>query len=207
MLASCWFEPTKIQPTVTQVIFWLSALHSVWLLKSLSLLRGTLTSRIVKHMTIYDGGSLGLCIDEERSKMRYVVWIAEFSESSNLWTQIALSGIPGSTSAWVTLKPMLDQPVVLQKTTKRVERNWSVVDVCPEVVPLSQERGAVERRSKIHVPLNAVDAYSLFDRTRHKTVLATLFWLKAPLTLLFVESTLFTLKVRLKKASNKHQHF
>ena len=58
-------------------------------------------------MTIYDGGSLGLCIDEERSKMRYVVWIAEFSESSNLWTQIALLGIPGSTSAWVALKPML----------------------------------------------------------------------------------------------------
>jgi len=28
--------------------------------------------------------------DEERSEMRYVVRIAEFSESSNLWTQMAL---------------------------------------------------------------------------------------------------------------------
>jgi hypothetical protein len=35
------------------------------------------------------------------------VWIAEFSESSNFWTQLALLGIPGSTSAWVTVKPMI----------------------------------------------------------------------------------------------------
>ena len=47
----------------------------------------------VKHnnlMTTFNGGSLGSCIDEERSQLRYVMWIAEFSESSNLWTQIAL---------------------------------------------------------------------------------------------------------------------
>ena len=30
--------------------------------------------------------------DEERSEMRYLMRIAEFSESSNLWTQIAVSG-------------------------------------------------------------------------------------------------------------------
>ena len=40
--------------------------------------------------TTFNGGSLGSCIDEERSKMRYVMWIAEFRESSNFRTQIAL---------------------------------------------------------------------------------------------------------------------
>ena len=43
-------------------------------------------------MTTFNGGSLGSCIDEERSKLRYVMWIAELSESSNLWTHIALWG-------------------------------------------------------------------------------------------------------------------
>ena len=42
--------------------------------------------------------ALGSCIDEERSKLRYVVWIAEFSESSiaSLWTQMALPVKPGA---------------------------------------------------------------------------------------------------------------
>ena len=43
------------------------------------------------NMTLSDG-CLGSGNDEERSEMRYVMRIAEFSESSNLWTQIALSG-------------------------------------------------------------------------------------------------------------------
>jgi len=54
-------------------------------------------------MTTFNGGSLGSCIDEERSKLRYVMWIAELSESSNLWTQLALLGIPGSMPVWVSL--------------------------------------------------------------------------------------------------------
>ena len=41
-------------------------------------------------LTIFNGGSLGSCIDEERSEMRYVMWIADLRESSNLWTQIAV---------------------------------------------------------------------------------------------------------------------
>ena len=53
-----------------------------------------------KPKTTFNGGSLGSCIDEERSKLRYVVWIAEFSESSKLWTQMSLSGIPGSMPVW-----------------------------------------------------------------------------------------------------------
>ena len=41
--------------------------------------------------TTTNGGSLGSRIDEERSETRNVMWIAEFSESSNLWTHLALS--------------------------------------------------------------------------------------------------------------------
>jgi len=42
--------------------------------------------------------------DEDRSEMRYVVWIAGISESSNLWTHVALSwSPPESTFAWVPL--------------------------------------------------------------------------------------------------------
>ena len=57
-----------------------------------------------KEKTTFNGGSLGSCIDEERSKLRYVMWIAEISESSSLWTQLALLGIPRSMSAWVSLQ-------------------------------------------------------------------------------------------------------
>ena len=39
--------------------------------------------------------------------MRYVMRIAEFSESSNLWTHVALPGTPGSISAWVSVFPTL----------------------------------------------------------------------------------------------------
>ena len=53
-------------------------------------------------MTTFNGGSLGSCIDEERSELRYVMWIAEFSESSNLWTHIALQGPLCSMSVWVS---------------------------------------------------------------------------------------------------------
>ena len=45
----------------------------------------------VNYETTLSNGYLGSRNDEERSEMRYVMRIAEFSESSNLWTQIALS--------------------------------------------------------------------------------------------------------------------
>ena len=47
----------------------------------------------IKHTklrTTLNNGYLGSRNDEERSEMRYVMRIAEFSESSNLWTQTAL---------------------------------------------------------------------------------------------------------------------
>jgi len=52
--------------------------------------------------TTFNNGSLGSRIDEERSELRYVMWIAEFSESSNLWTHLALFGIPKSMPVWVS---------------------------------------------------------------------------------------------------------
>ena len=44
---------------------------------------------IYNQDTTFNSGYLGSRIDEERSEMRYVVWIAEFRESSNFWTHIA----------------------------------------------------------------------------------------------------------------------
>ena len=41
-------------------------------------------------LKIFNGGYLGSHIDEERSQMRYAMRIAEFRESSDLWTQMAL---------------------------------------------------------------------------------------------------------------------
>ena len=48
-------------------------------------------------------GCLGSHNDEERSEMRYVMRIAESSESSNLWTQLALPS--GSMSVGVLIHP------------------------------------------------------------------------------------------------------
>jgi len=44
------------------------------------------------YNTTLNSGYLGSRNDEERSEMRYVMRIAEFSESSNLWTQMAPLG-------------------------------------------------------------------------------------------------------------------
>ncbi len=57
--------------------------------------------------TTLSNGCLGSRNDEERSEMRYVMRIAEFSESSNLRTQTALPGIPGSTPHSVSTKTFL----------------------------------------------------------------------------------------------------
>ena len=42
--------------------------------------------------TTLNNGYLGSRNDEERSEMRYLVWIAGLSESSKFWTHIALMG-------------------------------------------------------------------------------------------------------------------
>ena len=58
---------------------------------------------LLKINTTFNNGSLGSRIDEERSELRYVMWIAEFSESSNLWTHIAPSSILEGMPVWVSL--------------------------------------------------------------------------------------------------------
>ena len=44
----------------------------------------------INNGTTLSSGFLGSRNDEERSEMRYVMRIAEFNESSNLWTQVAV---------------------------------------------------------------------------------------------------------------------
>lgn len=68
----------------------------------------------VKFTTL-SNGYLGSRNDEERSEMRYVMRIAEFSESSNLWTQIALLGSPRSTPLSVSVQPSLSSVFVYSK--------------------------------------------------------------------------------------------
>ena len=62
--------------------------------------------------TTLSNGYLGSRNDEERSEMRYVMRIAEFSESSNLWTQIALLGSPRSTPLSVSVQQSLSSVFV-----------------------------------------------------------------------------------------------
>ena len=50
----------------------------------------------LKENITFSDGYLGSRNDEERSEMRYVLRLAEPSESSNLRTHLALPGIPGS---------------------------------------------------------------------------------------------------------------
>lgn len=77
-------------------------LWDLYLLRTLVILSETYYEYLIQNTT-FNNGSLGSRIDEERSEMRYVMWIAEFSESSNLWTHIALSGIPESMLVWVSV--------------------------------------------------------------------------------------------------------
>ena len=65
---------------------------------SVSVLSQWLSSfpKLPKANITFSDGYLGSRNDEERSEMRYVLRLAEPSESSNLRTHLALPGIPGS---------------------------------------------------------------------------------------------------------------
>ena len=89
----CWFEAFGLRtgklvfiflPPFTKNLSWLC-----FLLQRTSLV-GSKDLRNLK--TTVSNGYLGSRNDEERSEMRYVMRIAKLSESSSLWTQIALSG-------------------------------------------------------------------------------------------------------------------
>ena len=66
-------------------------------------------------ITTFSDGCLGSRNDEERSEMRYVMRIAEYSESSNFWTQIALPGTPGSIPVSVSVDTTRKSFVVKQQ--------------------------------------------------------------------------------------------
>jgi len=68
----------------------------------------------INNNTTPNNGYLGSREDEVRSEMRYVVWIAGISESSNLWTHVALSwSPPESTFAWVPLLFIIEMRIYL----------------------------------------------------------------------------------------------
>ena len=54
-----------------------------------------------KHLTTFNGGSLGSCIDEERSQLRYVMWIAE-PTNHRIFERKLRSWATRSMSAWVS---------------------------------------------------------------------------------------------------------
>ena len=49
---------------------------------------------IFNYVKDHDGGYIGFWNDEERSETRYLMRIAEFSESSSFRTQLAIIGYP-----------------------------------------------------------------------------------------------------------------
>ena len=86
-------EGKEVIPASQKFFFW--KLHTLYI-NLLSKKINIIFDINLNLKTTFNNGSLGSRIDEERSEMRYVMWIAEFSESSNLWTHLALSGIPES---------------------------------------------------------------------------------------------------------------
>ena len=108
-LCSCWTPIHRDAYAVSTIFTPISPLFASWLLYVVfyaSAKRHTFNYLNVKNTTL-SNGYLGSRNDEERSEMRYVMRIAEFSESSNLWTQIALLGSPRSTPLSVSVQPPL----------------------------------------------------------------------------------------------------
>ena len=52
------------------------------------------SSKISNLLRSYSGECLGSSSDEERSELRYAIWIAEFRELLDLWTHAAFWGNP-----------------------------------------------------------------------------------------------------------------
>ena len=59
------------------------------MLKCIHLINWPKAKILMDYLMTLDNGYLGSRIDEERSEMRYLVWIAESREPSSLWTQVA----------------------------------------------------------------------------------------------------------------------
>ena len=72
-----------------------------------------------------NSGYLGSRNDEERSEMRYAVRIAEFRESSELWTHIAPQGIPWSMFVSVASEHLPQGPTRPLNKGLLVGANWA----------------------------------------------------------------------------------
>ena len=102
-----------------------------------------LTEVSIKIETTFDNGSLGSRNDEERSEMRYVMWIA-FRESSNLWTHIALLW---SMPVWESLVIILATFLFVRYGRKRYEESlWTTLNCSTYSIRKSQvKKGCLER--------------------------------------------------------------
>ena len=101
--------------------------------------------------TTFSNGFLGSRIDEERSEMRYVMWIAELSESSNFWTHLALS--------WTYIRRacLSEGREFLRTTTFFLQRKvgGSVLRVLPFALAPSKciSWTVIARNRQIYIPL------------------------------------------------------
>ena len=139
----------------------------------------------VKNTTL-SNGYLGSRNDEERSEMRYVMRIAEFSESSNLWTQIALLGSPRSTPLSVSVQHSLSSVCIDLVQCMRV--GW-IMRVC--MLARSVSWNTWSESSYYRSALNAfeLDSQSL-------TVVRLVTWILAFVVFLLRVSFELTLKSR-----------
>jgi hypothetical protein len=99
--------PIKAKIAVKHILTPFLLVDFIMLLSSWLISRWSHTFNYLNDRTTLSNGYLGSRNDEERSEMRYVMRIAEFSESSNLWTQIALLGSPRSTPLSVSVQSPL----------------------------------------------------------------------------------------------------
>ena len=97
--------------------------------------------------TTFNSGCLGSHTDEERCELRYVMRIAEFSESSKFWTHIALSGYAWK-YACISVRTT-NLSFFFCVVRKRDGRMWGV-----SLAPSSEE--------KMRVPLNVRSLFLVF---------------------------------------------
>jgi hypothetical protein len=104
------------------------------------------SEKLFNNFKTFNNGSLGSGIDEERSEMRYVMWIAEFSESSNLWTHIAPFGIPKGMPVRASLSTIkLCLALIVTPPSEGRDLNWSAV-VCEPLALVKTHRYSITGR-------------------------------------------------------------
>jgi hypothetical protein len=109
-VTAMWPSRSALNNFINPFFFYETLLHCKVTEPSSTARRSRLSSREknTKLRTTLNNGYLGSRNDEERSEMRYVMRIAQLRESSNLWTQIAVSGRPDTTPLRVSVLSKLD---------------------------------------------------------------------------------------------------